>query len=82
MSLEGMTKDDLVSLLKEVVKEAVEQHPLSDEEIKWVRMAIEAEAKKAAFRQAVIDKTLIGLLSSGAIGLVYFCIDAFKNHWK
>ena len=73
-------KEELKSLLKEVIAEAA--HPLSDEEIKWVRMAIEAEAKKSAFRQAVIDKTFVGLISSGAIGVIYFCIDAVKNHWK
>jgi F0F1-type ATP synthase delta subunit len=73
-------KEELKTFLKEVIAEAA--HPLSDDEIKWVRLAIEAEAKKAAFRQAVIDKTLIGLLSSGVIGLIYFCIDTFKNHWK
>jgi hypothetical protein len=80
MAVGTIDKEELKSLLKEVISETA--HPLSDEEIKWVRMAIEAEAKKSAFRQAVIDKTFIGLLSSGAIGLVYFCIDAFKNHWK
>jgi len=58
MSLDGMTKEDLVALLKEVVLEAVEAHPLSDEEVQWVRMAIEAEAKRAAFRKAVIEKHL------------------------
>ena len=82
MALNGLDKDELKALLKEVITETVEQHPLSDDEIKWVRLAIQAEAKKAAFRQAVIDKTFIGLLSSGAIGLVYFFIDAVKNHWK
>lgn len=82
MALNGLDKDELKALLKEVITETVEQHPLSDDEIKWVRLAIQAEAKKAAFRQAVIDKTFIGLLSSGAIGLVYFIIDAVKNHWK
>ena len=80
MALGSIDKEELKSLLKEVLAEAT--HPLSDDEIKWVRLAIEAEAKKAAFRQAVIDKTFIGLLSSGAIGVVYFCIDAIKNHWK
>jgi hypothetical protein len=80
MALAEFDKEELKTLFKEVIAEA--SHPLSDDEIKWVRLAIEAEAKKAAFRQAVIDKTFIGLLSSGAIGLVYFCIDAFKNHWK
>ena len=80
MDLTGIDKEELKSLLKEVLAEA--SHPLSDDEIKWVRLAIEAEAKKAAFRQAVIDKTFIGLLSSGVIGVVYFFIDTIKTHWK
>lgn len=82
MSLEGMTKDDLVILLKEVVKEAVESHPLSDEEIQWVRMAIEAEARKAAFRKAVIEKTFVGLMSSALIGLALYAAEFFRAHWK
>ena len=80
MALNGIDKEELKSLLKEVFAEA--SQPLSDDEIKWVRLAIEAEAKKAAFRQAVIDKTFIGLLSSGVIGVVYFFIDTIKTHWK
>lgn len=80
MDLNGIDKEELKSLLKEVFAEA--SQPLSDDEIKWVRLAIEAEAKKAAFRQAVIDKTFIGLLSSGVIGVVYFFIDTIKTHWK
>ena len=80
MDLNGIDKEELKSLLKEVLAEA--SHPLSDDEIKWVRLAIEAEAKKAAFRQAVIDKTFIGLLSSGVSGVVYFFIDNIKTHWK
>lgn len=82
MALDSITKDDLKVLLKEVISETVEHNALSDDEVKWVRMAIQAEAKKAAFRQAVIDKTFIGLLSSGVIGLVYFALDAVKSHWK
>ena len=82
MSLDAITKDDLIILLKEVIAEVVESHPLSDDEVKWVRLAIQAEAKKAAFRQAVIDKTFIGLLSSGALGICYFIVDSIKTHWK
>ena len=80
MALNGLDKEELKNLLKEVIAEA--SHPLSDDEIKWVRLAIEAEAKKAAFRQAVIDKTFIGLLSSGALGICYFIVDSIKTHWK
>jgi hypothetical protein len=82
MSLDGITKEDLVTLLKEAVLEVVEAHPLSDEEIQWVRMAIEAEARKAAFRKAVIEKTFVGLLSSGALGILFYAADFFRSHWK
>ena len=82
MALNGLDKDELVKLLKEVVAEAVDSHPLSDEEVQWVRMAIEAEAKRAAFRKAVIEKTFIGLLSSAAIGLIMYGIEMFRTHWK
>lgn len=82
MPLAGLDKEELKSLLKEVISEAVESHPLSDEEIKWVRLAIEAEAKKAAFRKAVIEKTFVGLMSSAALGLIYYAVDFIKLHWK
>jgi hypothetical protein len=82
MALNQLDKEELITLLKEVISEAVEQHPLSDDEVKWVRLAIEAEAKRAAFRKAVIEKTFIGLLSSAAIGLIMYGIEMFRTHWK
>jgi hypothetical protein len=82
MALAGLDKEELKLILKEVISETVEQHPLSDDEVKWVRLAIEAEAKKAAFRKAVIEKTFIGLISSGALALIYYAIDFVKLHWK
>lgn len=82
MQLAGLDKQELKKLLKEVISETVKSHPLSDEEIKWVRLAIEAEAKKAAFRKAVIEKTFVGLMSSVALGLIYYAVDFVKLHWK
>ena len=82
MALNQLDKEELINLLKEVIAEAVEKHPLSDDEVKWVRLAIEAEAKRAAFRKAVIEKTFLGLLSSAAIGLVMYGFDLFRTHWK
>ena len=82
MNLDQMTKDDLIVLLKEVVKEAVETHPLSEDEIRWVRLAIEAEAQKKAFRQAVIDKTLIGLFSAALLWAGSKLVETFLAHWK
>ena len=82
MTLDDNTKAELVAMLKDALKEAVETHPLSDDEIQWVRMAIEAEAQRAAFRKAVIEKTLVSLVGSMAIGAIYLIWDAFKSHWK
>jgi len=82
MALNQSDKEELILLLKEVIAEAVEYHPLSDEEVQWVRMAIEAEAKRAAFRKAVIEKTFIGLVSSAAIAVGMYAIDMIRTHWK
>jgi hypothetical protein len=82
MAFTELDKEELKCLLKEVITETVEQHPLSDDEVKWVRLAIEAEAKRAAFRKAVIEKTFIGLMSSAAIAVVMYALDMFKTHWK
>ena len=82
MSLDGMTKEELVILLKEVVLEAVETHPLSEEEIQWVRGAIEEQAQKKAFRQAVIDKTMIGLLSAALLWVGSKSVEVVLAHWK
>lgn len=82
MSLDGMTKEDLVLLLKEVVKEAVESHPLSDDEIKWVRMAIQAEADRAALRKAIIEKSLAGLVWMALATGGGYLVEFFMRHWK
>ena len=82
MAFTELDKEELKNLLKEVINETVEQRPLSDEEIQWVRLAIEAEARKAAFRKAVIEKTFVGLMSSALIGLCLYAAEFFKNHWK
>ena len=82
MALNQLDREELVILLREVITEAVESHPLSDDEVKWVRLAIEAEARRAAFRKAVIEKTFLGLLSSAAIGLMMYGFDLFRTHWK
>lgn len=80
--MEGINKQELLELLKEVIAEVVEQHPLTDDEVQWVRLAIQEQARKAAFRQAVIDKTLLGLLSSGILWAMYQIVDVVRNHWR
>lgn len=82
MVLDDQTRLELVQLVKHAVSEAVEAHPLSPDEVHWVRMAIEAEANKAAFRKAVIEKTFVGLISAGALAGGAWLVDFFVRHWK
>lgn len=44
-------------------------------------IALIAEAKRAAFRQAVIDKTITSLIVTmlGAIGI--YALNYFNSHW-
>ena len=76
-----LTREDILEAIALAVAAAVETHPLSPEEVEWVRMAIKAEADKAAFRKAVIEKSLTGLLATvlGAVG-IYF-VDYFHSIW-
>ena len=79
--MSDLSKDDIIEAIALAVAAAVETHPLSPEEVEWVRMAIKAEADKAAFRKAVIEKSLTGLLATvlGAVG-IYF-VDYFHSIW-
>ena len=59
-----MTPEERQELVLEFTKALacnVNPHQLSDEELQWVRLAIAAEARKIKFRDAVIEKTLVGL---------------------
>lgn len=82
MMLDDQTKKELVELLKVAVNEAVEAHPLSNEEVQWVRMAIKAEADRAALRKAIIEKSLAGLVWLALVSGGGYLVDFFVRHWK
>jgi hypothetical protein len=82
MELNTMTKEDLVSLFKEAMSEYAEAHPLSSEEVQWVRMAIKAEADRAALRKAIIEKSLAGLVWAALLTGGGWAIDYIASHWK
>jgi hypothetical protein len=77
MSIENLTKEELLEVVKAAVASAVESHPLSPEEIQWVRLAIQSEAERAAFRKAVIQKTLVSLVWAGVVGLGILIFNGF-----
>ena len=54
--------------------------PLSDDEQRWVRMAIKREAQVSEFRKAIVEKTLGGLLWAAVVAIGYFALDFLKTH--
>lgn len=81
MKLDNLTKEELLEIVKEAVSSTVAVHPLSTEEIHWVRLAIKSEVERAEFRKAVIEKTLIGLIIAGCGWLGYWLIEVFQAYF-
>lgn len=53
---------------------------LTDDEQRWVRLAIHAEAQSIQMRKAIIEKTLSGLVWAAIVALAYVLVDYAKNH--
>ena len=81
MSITDLTKDELLALVKVAISEAVEVHPLSPDEVQWVRLAIKAEVDRAALRKAIIEKTLTGLVWTLLCAAGIYFVDWFSAHW-
>ena len=65
----------------EAVKAGLQAHPLSPDEVMWVRLAIQASVERAELRRAVIEKTRAGLVWAGLCGAGLFAISYFNAHW-
>lgn len=53
---------------------------LSEDEVRWVKLAIHRQEQSIKLRQAIIEKTLGGLVWAGLAGLGYLLFDFAKNH--
>ena len=53
---------------------------LSEEEQRWVKLAIQAEAQRIEFRKNVIEKTLMSLIWAGVVGMGYIFLGWATNH--
>jgi hypothetical protein len=54
--------------IQSAVREAMPSALLSEDEHRWVKLAIQAQAERAALRRAVIEKSLLGLIWAGVVG--------------
>lgn len=60
------TIDELPALVKEAVLDALKERPqMSEEEHEYLKIATKAAAQRYKLRQAVIEKTLAGLIWAG-----------------
>jgi hypothetical protein len=82
MPLDQISKEEFKSLLKDIIRDAVETHPLSDDEVQWVRMAIQAQADRAALRKAIIEKSLAGLVWAALLASGGYLMDLIGRHWR
>jgi len=76
----NMTEDQRNEII-EAVRAGIAAHPLSPDEVMWVRLAIQASVERAALRKAVIEKTLAGLVWTGLCAAGVFAISYFNAHW-
>ena len=82
MMLDDQTRLELIQLVKTAVSEAVDAHPLSPDEVHWVRMAIQAEAERASLRKAINQKSLAGLMLIGIVAAGGWLVDFVTSHWR
>jgi len=76
-----MTPEERAEFIADVAA-AIKAVPasLSEDEQRWVRMAIQKEAQSLELRQAIIEKSLTALVLAALSGLGYLIVDFFKNH--
>lgn len=70
--------------IQDAVREAMPASLLSTEEHRWVQLAIQREAQAIAFRRAVIEKTLLGLIWAAVIAAGVMVREYMLAHgmWK
>ena len=54
--------------------------PITEDETRWVRQAIQLQCERAKFRKAVIEKTLAGLIWAALVGLGYIFVEWAALH--
>jgi len=78
-----MSPEDRAILIADIttaIKGVASGSSLSDDEQRWVRMAIQKEAQSIELRKAIIEKTLGGLAWSAVVGFGYMVLSWATSH--
>ena len=75
-----MDQSERAELIADIAAAIRASSNLSEEEARWVRLAIHKQEQSIKLRQAIIEKTLGGLVWAALAGLAYLIFDFAKNH--
>jgi hypothetical protein len=76
-------RDEIPDMVHKAVQQAMAGYLLSEEERMWVKLAIKKEAQSISLRQAIIEKSLTGLVWAAIAGLGVVMFEYLKAHgWK
>ena len=75
-----MNQDERTQLIADIAEAFKASSTLSDDEVRWVKLAIHRQEQSIKLRQAIIEKTLGGLVWTALAALGYILIDFIKNH--
>lgn len=73
-------RDEFITAIAAAVAERAKPASLTDDEQRWVRMAIQREAQSIELRKAIIEKTLGGLVWAALIGVGMILLEWLKTH--
>lgn len=79
------SNNELQLLVRSAVNDALNnQSLLTEEERQWVRLAIRKEAQSIKLREAIIEKSLAGLVWAGMLALGAVILEYAKSHgmWR
>jgi hypothetical protein len=75
-----LDREELITAIAQAVADRAKPASLTDDEQRWVRMAIQKEAQSIELRKAIIEKTLGGLVWAGLVGFGLILLEWAKTH--
>jgi len=79
-----MTPEERSELIEGLVTALNERssvnHCLSEDEQRWVKIAIQKEAQSIELRKAIIEKSLTSLIWAAIVGIGYILLEFLSNH--
>lgn len=73
-------REELITAISAAVRTRNTDKQLSPDEAQWVRMAIKKEAQSIALRQAIIEKSITGLVWMAILGLGSMIVTWATDH--